>query len=503
MANLTIFQFFHWYYPFEDPLWKKVAAESRRLAALGITHFWLPPATKGADGIYSRGYDPYDLYDLGEFNQKNTVCTKYGTMNEFLAAIRKAHQHKICILADTVLNHKAGADELEKFNVVKVDDNNRNHAVSEPFEIQGWTKFTFPGRGQKYSNYIWDFHSFSGIDWAEDKKEEGVFSIVNEYGEGWEDMLEDEKGNYDYLMHADVEFRNPAVRDEVKHWGEWFLQTTNVDGFRMDALKHINPAFIREWIEHMKAFSQKPLFFLGEYWNIHSVMAMKKYIDATGGQVQLFDAPLVNNFHLASQSGRDFDLRHILNNTLLQTDPLLAISLVHSHDLQPLQALDTPIADWFKVLAYALILLRQQGIPCVFYPDVYGCSYKDKGHDGNDYDIVMNPVDGIEMMLRLRRLMAHGEQRDFFDHNNCIGWIREGIREFMYSGCAVLLSNGDDGFKRMEAGKRHAGKKFVDAMGKRQEQVVIGKDGWGEFHCNGGSVSVWVREEAMTRLKEA
>lgn len=47
------------------------------------------------------------------------------------------------------LNHKAGADETEKFTVVEVDPNNRKQAISGAYEIEGWTKFNFPRRGDK------------------------------------------------------------------------------------------------------------------------------------------------------------------------------------------------------------------------------------------------------------------------------------------------------------------------------------------------------------------
>lgn len=64
-------------------------------------------------------------------------------------------------------------------------------------------------------------------------------------------------------------------------------------------------------------------------------------------------------------------MRRILDNTLMQQQPALAVTLVENHDTQPLQALESPVADWFKPLAYAIILLRQEGYPCVFYPDYY------------------------------------------------------------------------------------------------------------------------------------
>ena len=37
---------------------------------IGIISVWFPPAYKGTNGGYSLGYDAYDLYDLGEFDQK-------------------------------------------------------------------------------------------------------------------------------------------------------------------------------------------------------------------------------------------------------------------------------------------------------------------------------------------------------------------------------------------------------------------------------------------------
>ena len=40
---------------------------------------WLPPAYKGVGGKNDNGYGVYDLYDLGEFNQKGSIETKYGT----------------------------------------------------------------------------------------------------------------------------------------------------------------------------------------------------------------------------------------------------------------------------------------------------------------------------------------------------------------------------------------------------------------------------------------
>jgi alpha-amylase len=497
VQNKTLIQFFHWYYPAGGVLWKDFGKQARRLSRLGITDAWLPPPYKGGSGAMSVGYDVYDLFDIGEFDQQGTVATKYGTKREFINAIKKAHESYIQIIADTTFNHKAHGDELEKIKVRKVNPDNRNEFISEPMEIEAWTKFYFPGRNKKYSEFIWDHHCFTGLDWAEDLKEQAVFKILNEYGESWEKLAEEEYGNYDYLSFSDIEFRNKSVREELKYWGKWFLEATDVDGFRLDAVKHISPEFINEWIDYMNSISPKKLFYMGEYWNDQNADSLKKYTEVSQGRMQLIDAPLHHNFYRVSTDGRDYDMSKIFENTLLQLRPELAISFVSNHDSQPLQLLEKPIADWCNPLAYAIILLREQGIPCVFYPDLYGAEYTDKGKDGNDHHIILHKVKELPTLLKVRKLLAYGTQRDYLDHKNTIGWTREGVDEKMKSGCAILLSNGDEGWKYMEVGKNHAGKTFVDCLGKFRKKITIDKNGGAEFYCKAGSVSVWVDKTVM------
>ena len=161
-----------------------------------------------------------------------------------------------------------------------------------------------------------------------------------------------------------------------------------------------------------------------------------------------------------------------------------------------MQLLEKPIAEWCNPLVYAIILLREQGIPCVFYPDLYGAEYTDKGKDGNDHHIVLKKVNDLPSLLLTRKFLAYGKQRDYFDHKTTIGWTREGIGEKRNSGCAVLLSGGDDGWKYMELGKKHARRVFVDCLGKIEKEITLDKNGGAEFYCKGGSVSVWINKKA-------
>ena len=96
----------------------------------------------------------------------------------------------------------------------------------------------------------------------------------------------------------------------------------------------------------------------------------------------------------------------------------------------------------------------------------------------------------IDKFLYARRRHAHGPQYDYFDHWNRIGWTRLGDAEHSRA-MAVLLSDGVGGSQWMEVGKANA--KFVDLTDHVKEPVYTNDAGWGEFHCQGGSVSVWIQ----------
>ncbi len=492
MPQGIMLQYFHWYMPNDGNLWKQIKSEAPKLREMGFTSIWFPPAYKGSNGGYGEGYNPYDLYDLGEFDQKGSVRTKYGTRQEYLEAVDAVHENGMRVIADIVLNHKAGGDECERVKVVKVDPDDRTKSISEPMEIDAYTKFTFPGRNKKYSNFEWDFMCFTGVDYAHDLGENAIFKILNGYGDSWQDLITDEKGNYDFLMYNDIDFRNPAVKNHLINWGKWFWYQRNFDGVRLDAVKHIPTSFYADWLKEIRDYTGKEIFTVGEYWAPHSLDLLLKYIEETNHDLSLFDCCLQNNFHDASVSGKKYDMRKIFDNTLLKVYAERAVTIVDNHDTQPLQALEAPVESWFKAIAYSLILLRFEGYPCIFYPDIYGAHYRDRGEDGNEYEIWLEKVEDLEKLIQARHNNSYGPTRDYFNHKNCVGWIREGDEQ--HTGCAVLLSNGDDGYKNMEIGKRYAGTIFIDLLQKRTEEVKVNKDGWGKFFCRGGSVSVWVQK---------
>ncbi|MEM6500296.1 MAG: alpha-amylase [Cyanobacteria bacterium P01_C01_bin.89] len=485
--NGVMMQYFHWYLSPDGNLWKDVKEQVETLAEAGVTSLWLPPPYKGTGGGYDVGYGVYDMFDLGEFDQKGTIPTKYGTKDEYLAAVQAAKANGIRVYADVVFNHKLGADAPEEARAKPLNPSDRNQPIGDYEPVKTWTHFTFPGRQGKYSEMEWHWWHFDAVDYNEhDDREKAVYLFE---GKAFDNQVDLEKGSFDYLMGCDLDMEHPEVREELKHWGAWFVDTTDVDGFRFDAVKHVNAGFFPHWLSHCRQVAGRRLFAVGEYWS-YEIEALHHFIEVTGGDVMLFDAPLHYNFMTASNGGRDYDMRQIFDNTLVKQQPALAVTLVDNHDSQPLQALESVVESWFKPLAYALILLRQEGYPCIFYADYYGAHYQDYGKDGNEYEIWLDSHQWIiDRFLEARRTYAYGDQYDYFDHANTVGWTRLGSDEHP-GGMGVLLSNGEAGTKWMETGQPN--KTYVDITEHIKEPVVTNDEGWGEFSCPGGSVSVWV-----------
>ena len=236
----------------------------------------------------------------------------------------------------------------------------------------------------------------------------------------------------------------------------------------------------------MRNHAQKNVFAVGEYWS-SDINRLRRYIDQTEGKMHLFDAPLHYNFHFASKSGSSFDMGSILNNSLVKENPLLAVTIVENHDTQPLQSLESVVEPWFKPLAYAIILLRDEGYPCVFAADYYGAHYKDKG-----YDIWLQSHRWmIDTFIHARQKNTFGQRRDYFDHRHCIGWTFSG--DETHTSMAVVMTNFHDDLKWMETGK--ADTQYHDITNHCSEIITTNEHGWAAFRTLGGKVSVWVEIE--------
>lgn len=538
--NGVMLQGFHWFLKGTLPdgrhLWKFLKDESDNLHAAGFDAVWIPPAYKPDHNRESSvGYDVYDHFDLGEFNAQDRVRTKYGTKAELLDAISALHNKNISVYADVVLNHKMGGDVDGWWQAVRVDKEHRNVERWEPgyesgeIEIKGWTKFEHTERANKYSSFKWESKHFDSVDAVEKIRQDGnefndppdkyIYRYRhNELGyepqdKEFEHWVSLEKGNYDYLTGADLDYGRYDVREEMKYWGAWFASELDLDGIRADAVKHFTADYMREWLGHVRAKRQADLFAVGEYIAgdtrpLHDYITRVTAYGPYPQRITLFDFPLRFKFREASMKGDGYDLRRLSSGTLVSEQPALAVTFVENHDYEYGRDYESHVEEWFKPLAYAFILLRRDGFPCIFFPDYFGSgnrSWNPHQIEGKAY---------LDLFLKLRKQFALGEER-YYAQQNIAGWVRMGFVPGARGAMAVVINNALGGVRgiRMDTGRvnkrfyhlatiKSTPSDFVVVKGQYQLYgtksggLWTDASGWGDFVAEGGTVSIWIEDGA-------
>jgi len=498
MENGVMLQGFHWYTPKGGTHWKWLKSQLPAFEKAGFTAIWLPPPGK-CDPADDEGYAPYDRWDLGKYNQKGQVDTRYGSEQDLRDLCSEAGNHNLQIYIDAVFNHMASADKTEWVKAIVVSHDNRNQEIGDWIDIQAWTKFEFTERlkdpeGRQRSAKTWTAEDFDAVDFAENLKSWG-FTIFKIKGKTFETEVSRENGNYDYLCYADIDMDSASAKDDLKRWGLWMLRDIKADGFRFDGLKHIRTFFFKEFVQLMKTHFPDH-FSMGEYWDSNT-RNLHQFIRNTGGMISLNDVPLQLRFYEISKAfpRNSYDLRNLVQGTLSAEQPSLAVTFVENHDTQPCQYLERTVEPWFKPWAYAFILLREQGYPTIFLPDWTGADYTDK----NRHVVLHSHQWVLRRLMAARFHCARGHQQDYFDHPNTVGWVRYGNDQ--HAGLAAVISNGSrEGWKWMHTGRPDT--PYVDILEHRKENILTNDQGWGCFTVNPESCSVWVPSDVLPWIYE-
>lgn len=333
----VLLQAFYWDAPSienkEAKWWQHVTQQMTSLAADGFTALWLPPPSKAANWK-SMGYDPYDYFDLGEFNQKGKKETFFGSKSDLSTLIQTAHHHHIQVYADVVINHNSGADATE---------------VSPIDGMQRWTKFT--PASQRFPRDWTCFHPSS-------------FETMDGFG-----MF----GGMPDLCH-----RSPVVYSAMMEFSRWLIETIGFDGFRFDFVKGYGPWLVKGIAEYRYVKNNKPIkpFCVGECWDSDRTIDdwLQSVNSFTDNPVSAFDFPLHYRIKQLCD-GFGFDLRELCTDTVLQNYPDRAVTFVDNHDTVR-DAGNSVINE--KILGYAVVLTHQ-GYPSVFWQDYFNFGLAQRG----------------------------------------------------------------------------------------------------------------------------
>lgn len=303
---------------------------------LGIGAIWMMPIHP------SPTYHKYDVTDF------RSIHPDYGNMEDFDELLREARTRGIRIILDLVINHTS-----------------REH----PWFREAITDTT----GHFFGFYR--FASGSDIDrFTVDASETGPDS---DNLRRWNavDSLEDTY-YYSYFWSGmpDLNFDNPAVRDSIVAIGHFWLEK-GVDGFRLDAAKHIYPRGrekdIHAWWEYFRIEMEKVnpnMLLVGEVWD--NVETVKPYLN---GLQSLFNFDMGYAMMNAAKNGVGSGLaqRHadVLNAYAEVTDDFIDATFLTNHDQNRVMSV---LDDEAKARLAASLLMTLPGAPYIWQGEEIG-----------------------------------------------------------------------------------------------------------------------------------
>ena len=405
----VMMQAFYWDAPRlekkEHEWWKFVAEKVEELGHAGFNALWLPPVNKAASNT-SMGYDPYDYFDLGDFDQKGGKKTWYGNRAELEALIAKAHKHGVGLYADMVINHNGGGDEEE---VNPIDGEKR------------WTKFN-----PKSGIFPRDYNHFHP----------SRFEQVILEGENF--------AGYPHLCH-----RNPEVYAAMYRYARMLIEELGFDGFRFDYAKGFGAWMIGLLAKYLYMKDGKDFvpYVVGEYWSGTDDIEgwLSRVAEFTDHQVAAFDFPLRYKLKDVCDTP-NYDLRNLTDGgSVVMKRPRHAATFVDNHDM----GANTIVND--KLMAYSFIMVHE-GYPCVFWYDYYNNGLARPG-----------TPNGIDALMEAHHKHAGGDSQilhadpDLYIMQR-VGWKDESVDQ---PGLVYVLNNLGDRWSGTSVKTKWANQRFV------------------------------------------
>ncbi len=203
------------------------------LKDLGVEGIWLMPMNP------SPSYHKYDVTDYYD------IHPDYGTLADFKEFISEAHKRNIKVIMDMVINHSS-----------------RSH----PWFIDARSNPNSPYR---------DYYVWTHKDDPQTTVQGRIIAGDSNNRNRWVKVQDSDYLYYSYFGGSmpDLNFDNPKLREEIFKVGRFWLSEVKVDGFRLDAARHIfpdeRPKDNHQWWVYFRNEMQKvnkDVYLVGEVW---------------------------------------------------------------------------------------------------------------------------------------------------------------------------------------------------------------------------------------------
>jgi alpha-amylase len=318
---------------------KGLTAKLDYLKELGVNGLWLMPIMPS---------DTYHKYHVIDFRN---IDPDYGTLDDFKKFIDEAHKRDIRVITDFVINHTGN--------------------------LHPWFIEAQKGKGNPYRDwYVW-----AKKDSLLERISKLEKPLESDDIRKWHESKSDSSGEVYFgtfnSLTPDLNLDNPKVKAEIVDIAKFWLNDIKVDGFRMDAARHVftderfkdNHAFW-VWFKSEMEKIKPDVYLVGEVWSSAEVVA--PYLK---GLPSLFNFDLGYAITDVARAGQDTiglvkrykDIRDYYQSV---TSDYLDATFVKNHDQTRL--LTELKGDVNKAKMAASMLLTMPGTPYLYYGEEIG-----------------------------------------------------------------------------------------------------------------------------------
>ena len=306
-----------------------ITAKLDYLESLGVNAIWLMPIHPSPS---YHGYDVLDYY---------AVNPDYGTMDDFKNLLNEAHKRDMHIIIDLVINHTSSQHPWF------VDANSNPDSEYRNF-------------------YIWADEPGAG-SWHK-----GQFGYY--YGNFWEGM-------------PDLNYNEPEVTKAVYEISDYWLNDIGIDGFRIDAIKHLfeadgkleNVPATHDWLkEYYKEYKSKNLgaYTVGEVFGAGSSV-VKLYTNEEMDHI--FNFEMASGIMNSVSGGANSGITSAVKFAQMDMPDYDYSIFLTNHDQNRVMSVFN--GDVNKAKLAAFLMLTSPGTPYIYYGEEIGMQGKKPDED--------------------------------------------------------------------------------------------------------------------------
>lgn len=375
------------------------------IADLGATAIWSTPLLlDNENGASYHGYSCSDYY---------LIDPRFGSNELFKEYVEECHKHDLKVIMDIVPNHSSTTHWWY---------------ADQPFA--DWT-------------HQWDKYTQS--NWT--------FSTNMDFNASKSDLYQMESGWFDRSM-ADMNLDNPYLLHYFKQWAVWWVEYSDLDGFRVDTYPYNEKGPMSEWCKAVMA--EYPNFnIVGEVWT--SSIPQLAYWQGDNANKDGFnsnlksimDFPLHDAMRAAmTEAGSNVAwgqgmtrVYDVLSHDFVYHDLSNMMIMAANHDTDRIG--DVCEGDGRKMKIVHTLLATLRGMPQILYGDelMFRSTDRSKGHPTLRVDF---PGGWDGDAVNLFDMAQHsGAQKDVYDYTRAImNWRK--TKDVIHSGKTMHFIDRDN-----------------------------------------------------------